>query len=68
MYAEPKIDRINEMMERKTQILKLIDSRWDDKSIANFLASDHRTIRRFRKAYEKYGKAITPEQVLTTTY
>lgn len=64
MYAEPKEVRIEELMPRKDQIIKLLDYKWNDQSIANFLASDKRTIRRFRRAYNEFGDDFTTDQVL----
>jgi CRP-like cAMP-binding protein len=49
MYAEPIIDRIQNMLGRRDQIANLIEGGWKDRDIAKYLGSDRMTILRFRR-------------------
>lgn len=48
MYAEPIEYRVNELLARRSELLKLIVYGWTDKSIALYLGSDTRTVRRVK--------------------
>jgi FixJ family two-component response regulator len=64
MYSESIADKINSLEAKRSQIHKLILQGWTDKSIANYLATDAKTISRFRLAFNQIGPDVTPEQII----
>ena len=65
MYAPPITDRIKRFLSKKTDIFRLFDMKWNDTSIAMYISSDTKTIRRFRAAYREFGTNPTDEQILS---
>lgn len=68
MYAPPIADRIGRFLEKKHDIFKLFDMKWEDRSIAMYISSDAKTIKRFRAAHSEFGKEATNEQILSKVY
>jgi len=63
MYAIPISERVDSIIHKKADIFKLFDKQWNDKSIAMYLSGDTKTIRRFRAAYDQFGKDATAEHI-----
>jgi hypothetical protein len=51
------------MLDHKDRIFNLIEGKWSDNSIAMYIGSDTRTIKRFRRAYKHHGKGASDETI-----
>lgn len=65
MYATPIATRLEKFIDKKDDIFKLFDKQWNDKSIAMYISGDTKTIKRFREAYNAYGRSATNDNIMS---
>lgn len=63
MHAPPIVDRLEELIHKKPQMINLIDGQWTDKSIALYVGSDTKSVRRFRRMYKMFGCDLCRDQI-----
>ena len=49
MYAEPIETRISNLMDSKERVVELTNMGWTNKAIANYMGTDHLTVKRLLK-------------------
>lgn len=56
--------RLGELLGNRDRINTLLSYMWNDKCIANYMATDQRTVRRFRRMVKMFGPEFCEEEAM----